>query len=261
MKMLSGILHPTEGHALVNGFVPWERKVGFRRSMAFVAGQKSQLWVDLPAEDSFYLNKCIYEIPDEEYKRNVWELTEMLDVQRLLKIQVRRLSLGEKMKMELIAALLHSPKVIFLDEPTIGLDIVSQNAMRDYLRKYNKKTGATILLTSHYTQDIEKVCSRTIVINHGVKVFDDSLDQLAKFTGDTKQIRLTFAQPTHATAFSSFGIVTQESPNTVFLEVMGNTVDAVIREATKSAHIADISIQNAPIETCIERIFKDGGAQ
>lgn len=177
LKMLSGILYPSAGSASVNGYVPWERKDEFKRSFSLVAGQKSQLWMDLPASDSLYLNKCIYEIPDDVYKKTVDELSDTLDVRRLLKVQVRRLSLGERMKMELIAALLHHPAVIFLDEPTIGLDILSQQSIRDYLKEYNRTSGATMVLTSHYIKDIEEMCRHTIVINHGQKVFDGSFSR------------------------------------------------------------------------------------
>ena len=151
LKLLSGILYPTSGEVLVNGFVPWERKNEFKRSFAIVMGQKNQLWWDLPASDSLYLNKCIYDVDDREYKKTVDELSELLGVRELMNIQVRRLSLGERMKMEILAALIHRPGILFLDEPTIGLDIVSQQKIRDFLHYYNEQTKTTIILTSHFS--------------------------------------------------------------------------------------------------------------
>ena len=159
LKLLSGILYPTSGEVLVNGFVPWERKNEFKRSFAIVMGQKNQLWWDLPASDSLYLNKCIYDVDDREYKKTVDELSELLGVRELMNIQVRRLSLGERMKMEILAALIHRPGILFLDEPTIGLDIVSQQKIRNFLHYYNEQTKTTIILTSHYMRDIEALCS------------------------------------------------------------------------------------------------------
>jgi len=178
LKMLSGILFPTSGIATVGGFVPWERKKAFKMGFSIVMGQKTQLNWDLPAIESFNLNKCIYEVNDDEYKKTVDELIELLGVQSLLKTQVRRLSLGERMKMELIAALVHKPKIIFLDEPTIGLDFMSQKTIREFIRKYNEENGATILLTSHYMNDIESLCKRAIVINEGNIVYDGNLEDI-----------------------------------------------------------------------------------
>ena len=163
IKMLSGILHPTLGTARVLGYVPWERKQEFRRQIAVVMGQKSQLWPDLPASESLLMNKCIYDIDDASYRRVLGEFTEMLDVGHVMNVQVRRLSLGERMKLEIIAALLHHPRVIFLDEPTIGLDIQAQKSIRNFIREYNRAEKATILLTSHQMQDIEELCRRAAV--------------------------------------------------------------------------------------------------
>jgi len=180
LKILSGILFPTSGNVIVGGYTPWERKKKFKMSFSIVMGQKTQLNWDLPAIESFNLNKCIYEVSDADYKETVGELTELLEVTKLLKTQVRRLSLGERMKMELIAALIHRPKIIFLDEPTIGLDFVSQKTIREFIRDYNEKTGATVILTSHYMGDIESLCKRAIVINSGQIVYDGQLSDIAK---------------------------------------------------------------------------------
>jgi ABC-2 type transport system ATP-binding protein len=179
LKMLSGILFPTSGTATVGGFTPWERKKAFKMGFSIVMGQKTQLNWDLPAIETFNLNKCIYEVDDAAYKKTVDELVGLLGVEPLMKTQVRRLSLGERMKMELIAALVHRPRIIFLDEPTIGLDFVSQKTIREFIRHYNEETGATILLTSHYMGDIESLCKRAIVINEGLIAYDGNLSDIA----------------------------------------------------------------------------------
>lgn len=175
LKMLSGILFPTAGEVEIDGYIPWERKNAFKRRFSIVMGQKNQLWWDLPASDSFYLNKCIFDVPDGEYRRTVEELSELLDVKDLMNVQVRRLSLGERMKMEILAALIHRPDILFLDEPTIGLDILSQQKIRDFLKTYNEQTKTTVILTSHYMRDIEELCRRAVIINQGQLVYDGTL--------------------------------------------------------------------------------------
>ncbi|MEP6936439.1 MAG: ATP-binding cassette domain-containing protein [Chthoniobacterales bacterium] len=178
LKMLAGLLHPSAGTATVLGFTPWERKQEYRRQFALLLGQKNQLWWDLPARESLALNGKIYRIPSADFTRRVTELTELLRVDNKLDVMVRELSLGERMKFELIAALLHRPKVLFLDEPTIGLDVVSQETVRDFLRTYNRTSETTILLTSHYMSDIEALCDRTIIINEGALFFDGQLAEI-----------------------------------------------------------------------------------
>ena len=178
LKMLAGLLHPTSGTASVLGFIPWERKHEYRRQFALLLGQKNQLWWDLPARESLALNGKIYRIPEKEFQRRVGDLTELLDVDDKLDVMVRELSLGERMKFELIAALLHRPKVLFLDEPTIGLDVVSQKTVREFLRTHNRAYNTTIVLTSHYMADIEAVCDRTIIINDGTLFFDGELSDI-----------------------------------------------------------------------------------
>lgn len=257
LKMLSGILHPTSGTATVNGYIPWERKDGFKRSFALVAGQKSQLWADLPAIESLNLNKYIYEIPDEQYKTTVAELTEMLDVKEFLKVQVRRLSLGERMKMELIAALLHSPSVFLLDEPTIGLDILSQKAIRKYLKEYNRKTGATVILTSHYTKDIEELCDHTIIISGGEKVFDGQLCEISKYISDKKIINLTFSNIVNSTFFEQFGQVVDVNQNKISIEVEYQKISEVLPKVLSSFQIEDFTITDPSIEKSIELIYKE----
>src|SRR6478672_12232108 len=175
LKMLAGLLYPTSGTARVLGYVPWERRDGYRRQFALLLGQKNQLWWDLPVRESLELNSKIYGIPPDQFQRSVAEMTEMLDCKDKLGVMVRELSLGERMKMELIASLLHQPKVLFLDEPTIGLDVVSQKTVREFLRTYNEISRTTIVLTSHYMSDIEALCRRVIIIDSGKLFFDGAL--------------------------------------------------------------------------------------
>jgi len=178
LKMLSGLLYPSEGSISVLGFKPFDRKKEFLKQIALVMGQKNQLWWDLPPMDTFLLNKEIYEISDKDFKERVEELSELLDVKDIIHVQVRKLSLGQRMRCELIAALLHRPRIFFLDEPTIGLDVVVQQRLRHFIKEYNQKYKATILLTSHYMQDVKALCKRVIVINYGEIIYDGNLDRL-----------------------------------------------------------------------------------
>src|SRR6187401_2618245 len=179
LKMLSGLLNPTSGEARVLGFVPWERRNEMKRQFSLLMGQKNALWWDLPAQESLELNRAIYGIDRERFKKVVDGLSELLEVRDKMNVMVRELSLGERMKMELIAALIHEPRVLFLDEPTIGLDVVSQKRVREFLRVYNRRYRTTILLTSHYMADISSLCERVIVIDHGKKIYDGGLDRIA----------------------------------------------------------------------------------
>src|SRR5271165_941849 len=188
LKMLSGLIFPTSGTARVAGFDPTRRENAYRRIFALVLGQKNQLWWDLPAIESFTLLKAIYGLKEEDYRKTLDELVELLGIRDKLNVMVRELSLGERMKMELIAALIHRPRVLFLDEPTIGLDVVSQRAVRLFLRDYNLRHRVTILLTSHYMADIKELCERVIVIHRGVKIYDGKLDRLESGSGSRKKV-------------------------------------------------------------------------
>ncbi len=218
LKMLSGLLHPTGGQASVLGFVPWERKDAMKRQMSLLMGQKNALWWDLPARESLELNRAIYDIPRADFDRSVGELTEMLDVREQLDVMVRELSLGQRMKMELIAALLHRPKVLFLDEPTIGLDVVSQKTVREFLKEHNARSRTTIMLTSHYMQDIEALCERVILIDHGKVMFDGPLEQIVERFAGNKIVEAKFDAPT-AADFSHLGQVLEQKPDSVRVEV------------------------------------------
>lgn len=219
LKMLSGILFPTAGEVEIDGYIPWERKNAFKRRFSIVMGQKNQLWWDLPASDSFYLNKCIFDVPDGEYRRTVEELSELLDVKDLMNVQVRRLSLGERMKMEILAALIHRPDILFLDEPTIGLDILSQQKIRDFLKTYNEQTKTTVILTSHYMRDIEELCRRAVIINQGQLVYDGTLADINHRMGDRKLLSLKSIEPVPREHLSLFGRVREYHGREAVLEV------------------------------------------
>ncbi|MFR7444934.1 MAG: ATP-binding cassette domain-containing protein [Sellimonas intestinalis] len=190
LKMLSGILYPTSGEVHVLGYCPWKRQKEFKMKYSMVLGQKSQLWPDLPASETFRLNQYIYEVDERKCKMLLDELTEYLDVKHLLNVQVRRLSLGERMKLELIASLIHSPQLIFLDEPSIGLDLVSQKKIRSFIRYWNEQYKTTVMITSHYMKDIEDLCERVIVINGGEKLYDGSLSDVNYMFKDIKIVNL-----------------------------------------------------------------------
>src|SRR5881227_778417 len=193
LKMLSGLIYPTAGTATVLGFTPWDRADTFRRRFALVMGQKNQLWWDLPAGDSFQLHREIYSLPAEQFEKTLGELIELFEVGKLTRQPVRELSLGERMRMELIAALLHRPQLLLLDEPTIGLDVVGQATIQRCLRDFNATRGVTMLLTSHYMRDVEALCSRVLVISHGKVVYDGPLAKITQQFGQSKLVKLHFA--------------------------------------------------------------------
>src|SRR5215475_10546413 len=205
LKMLSGLLHPTSGEVTVAGFTPKRRQREFLTTITLVMGQKQQLIWDLPAADSFLVNQAIYEIPDDVYRQRIGELTEMLGLTGLLNKQVRKLSLGERMKCELAAALLHGPKVLFLDEPTIGLDVNMQQAVRDFIAAYNARHGATVLLTSHYMADVTALAERILVIEDGRLIFDGNLGRLVEERAPHKILKLRFEGTPPAARLAAFG--------------------------------------------------------
>src|SRR3954470_21344638 len=226
LKMLSGLLYPTGGTANVLGHVPWEREDGYRRQFALLLGQKNQLWWDLPARESLELNAKIYGIPDDVLERTVDEMTSLLAVRDKLNVAVRELSLGERMKMELIASLLHRPRVLFLDEPTIGLDVVSQKTVREFLREHNAKNKTTILLTSHYMADIQALCKRVIIIDKGVISFDGQLSDVVDRFADFKVITIQCegAANCSAEAVAKYGEMVEHTPGSLPLKVKRDRV-------------------------------------
>jgi ABC-2 type transport system ATP-binding protein len=255
LKMLSGLLHPSSGTASVLGFTPWERSNEFKRAFSIVMGQRNQLWWDLPAGDSFLLFKEIYHIPDDEFRRRRDELAERLGVADKLTTQVRRLSLGERMKCELIGSLLHAPRVLFLDEPTIGLDVVAQKAVRDFIREYNQTAQTTIILTSHYMADIEELCERVVVIDDGRIRFDGALERLvADYVGE-KLVAVVFSKPVTRADVERFGDITEFVPERVLMRVPRERVAAVAAQVLNEFRVADLTIEEVPIEDVIRKIL------
>jgi ABC-2 type transport system ATP-binding protein len=257
LKMLSGLIYPTAGTARVLGYVPWQRDDAFRRRFALVMGQKNQLWWDLPANDSFKLHKEIYGIPDDQFRSTLGELTEILGVEKLTRQAVRELSLGERMKMELIAALLHQPEVLLLDEPTIGLDVVAQVSIQKCLREYHARRGVTILLTSHYMRDVEALCERVLVINHGRLVYDGGLEGLADQFESTKLVHLEFASGQVPVGLERFGEIVRQTGASVELKVPPARVGEILNAILDQHPVLDLSVQDPPLEQVMARVFQE----
>ncbi len=256
LKMLAGLIYPSSGKARVAGFDPTRRENAYRRIFALVLGQKNQLWWDLPAAESFNLLRHIYGIPEEAFRKSLDELLDLLAVREKLNVQVRELSLGERMKMELIAALLHKPRVLFLDEPTIGLDIVSQRAVRQFLRDYNRKHKVTILLTSHYMADIKELCERVIVIHKGRKIHDGNLDRLDATGRSQKIIKFRPEDCSFAPDWQpSAGSAVRDSEGIFTLHVPGDKVVSVSQQILAAGPVADITIEEVPLEDIIADLF------
>lgn len=258
LKMLSGLLHPTGGTANVLGFTPWELKPDYLRTMTLVMGQRNRLSWDIPAADSFLLAQAIYRIPDDEYNATYKELDELLELEPLMKKPVRNLSLGERMKCEIAAGLLHRPKVLFLDEPTIGLDITGQARIREFLREYNKRTGATILLTSHYMADVTALCERIIIIHHGQLKYDGGINELSRRIAPFKLIgvRLDNASA-HDLALYGEPVQNEEDAEKSYVRVPAEAVTQVTSRMLAELPIHDITIADPPIEDVIERAFNE----
>jgi len=255
LKVLSGLLFPTTGSVSVLGFDPWKRQAAFQKQFSLVMGQKNQLWWDLPAMETFLLNQTIYEVPEKQFRKTLDALIEILDVKDIINIQVRKLSLGQRMKCELIASLLHNPKVLFLDEPTIGLDVVMQKSLRDFIRQYNKDFGATIILTSHYMDDVKELCERAIMIDRGVKVFDGQLKNLIDKYARNKILSLAFSKPVQKKKLEEYGTVKDWTGSTATMLVPR-------KDATKRAAIMltdlpihDLNIEEIPLEAIIREVF------
>ncbi len=255
LKMLSGLLYPTSGQAQVLGFTPWERRTEMKRQFSLLMGQKNALWWDLPARESLELNRAIYGIDPGEFKRIVDELSALLDVGDKMNVMVRELSLGERMKMELIAALLHSPRVLFLDEPTIGLDVISQKRVREFLREYNARHKVVTMLTSHYMQDIEELCRRVIIINEGGIIYDGPLDEITSRFATKKVLELEFSERDPNRALAGFGEVIEATDTSVKLRVPRLEVAAVCRRIFDAYTVSDIRVQEVPIEDVIGQLF------
>src|SRR6202158_2969105 len=254
LKMLSGLLNPTGGDARVLGFVPWERRNEMKRQFSLLMGQKNALWWDLPAQESLELNRAIYGIDRDRFNKVVGGLAELLEVTDKMNVMVRELSLGERMKMELISALIHEPRVLFLDEPTIGPDVVRQKRARGFLRCNKEEHRIVPILTSYYMQDIEELCPRVIIIDHGKTFFDGPLTSIIDRFSGYKILSLTFENQA-IRDFSEFGEVIEQTPVSVQLKVPRARVTETCRQLLDACSVSDINVQELPVEEVIRQLF------
>jgi len=255
LKLLSGLIYPTSGQATVLGHVPWKRENAYRRRFSLVMGQKNQLWWDLPAQESFRLHQAIYKIPADEFERRVDELTDLLEVRKLIGQPVRELSLGERMRMELIASLLHNPRVLFLDEPTIGLDVVSQKRVQEFLKYYQQQQKITVVLTSHYMKDVESLCKRVIIIDEGIIHHDGSLTNLIDRFSRFKVIALQFRDGNVPDDLSRYGEQLSSDPGTAKLKVEREKVSEILASILERYKVDDITVHDRPLEDVFAELF------
>lgn len=255
IKILTGIIQPSKGEINVLGHNPAKLTNEYKKEYALVMAQKSQLWWDLPAMDTFLLNKEIYQISDEKFKNNLNYLTNLFEVEDLLNIQVRKLSLGQRMKMELISCLLHDPKILFLDEPTIGLDVIAQKQMRVFLKKLNQEKKVTIILTSHYLEDIKHLCNRVVIINQGNKLYDGSFGNVMKQYSDKKIVNIVFDDPLDATIEFPMEII-QRDEFKLSGRVERDKINGILLNMLNNFNVQDINIQEEDISDIIEKIYR-----
>ncbi len=261
LKMLSGLLYPTAGSLSVDGHQPQQREVEFLKKIMLVMGNKQQLLWDLPPAETFDLNRALYEVPRDVYRARMAELTELLELGDLVKRPTRQLSLGERMKCELAAALVHGPKVLFLDEPTIGLDVSMQVAMRDFIKRYNERTGATLLLTSHYMDDVVALCPRVIVIDKGRLSFDGKLEDLVQKVRPEKRVKLRFSRPVEAADLAKFGTVVKHTPAEATLQLRQDQVNLVVGQVLSTLPVADLTVEDPPLEEVMSELFARSRAE
>lgn len=259
LKMLSGILYPTSGKASVMGHEPFQRKNEMLKQIALVMGNKNQLWWDLPAYDSFVVLRELYEVPADRFQKRLDALVETLQIGAIINTQVRKLSLGERMKCELVAALLHSPKVLFLDEPTIGLDVVSQKRIREFLADMHREDGSTILLTSHYMQDVTELCERVIVIDHGTKVFDGTLDSLTDRFSATRMVTLVLSEKVEDEDLSKYGTLLKNEEGEAAIEIAREDTAGVVSGLLQNLPVNDVRIEEPSMEEIVRRLFTESG--
>ncbi len=255
LKMLAGLLHPTSGVGRVLAYEPWQRKRDFLKAITLVMGQRNQLNWDIPASDSFELNRVIYRVPLEQYRQTLNELTELLELGPLISKPVRNLSLGERMKCEIAAALLHRPQILFLDEPTIGLDVTAQRRIREFIHEYNQRHNATILLTSHYMADVEALCQRVVVIHHGRILFDGQLPDLVTRFSPHKTIAVDLETNGAVHDYTAFGEVISQTDGRVTLRVPKTETAKVASRLLAELPVSDLTIEDPPIEEVIEQVF------
>ena len=257
LKCLSGLLYPTSGKVSVLDYNPYNRKAEFLKQISLVMGQKNQLWWDLPALDTFILNKEIYGIPDERYNKVLEELTKLMDAKDIIKVPVKKLSLGQRMKMELMASLIHSPKVLFLDEPTIGLDTLAQKSLREFIKEYNIRYKATIILTSHYMQDVEQLCKRVIIINHGKIIFDGQLSSLVDKYNPNKRIKVMFKEYVDPKKLDNLGEIESFQYPELILNVPNKKANSTASAILKNFQVEDITIEDPQIEDVIAKVYTE----
>lgn len=260
LKMLTGLIHPSGGEVRVANYIPFRRQPQFLRKTSLVMGQKQQLLWDLPALDSLRINAAVYNIPDPVFKQRLAELAQMLDVADKLHQPVRKLSLGERMKAELLAALLHHPQVLFLDEPTLGLDVNAQVAVRQFLQEYNQRYGATILLTSHYMADITALCDRVLLIHQGQLIYDGLLNGLLDRFAPYRQVKIELAQPLSEAELANFGEIESIEGQQVRFLIPREKLTPTISHILAQLEIQDLSVSDPPIEEIIGRLFQTGKA-
>lgn len=259
LKMLSGLLYPTAGQATVLGSVPSKRDKEFLRQITLVMGQRNQLYWDIPALDSFEMNRAIYRIPEKQFKETRDQMIALMDLKELVQKPVRNLSLGERMKVEIVASLLHRPKVLFLDEPTIGLDVTMQRRIRAFVADYNRQYGATVLLTSHYMADVEALCRRVIVIHHGKILYDGVLSGLVERFSAYKTIGVTLEDM--EVDLSAYGEVVSRDANQIKLRIAKSDTSRLTAQLLAQLPVTDLTIEDPPIEDVIEQVFAEGAGQ
>jgi ABC-2 type transport system ATP-binding protein len=261
LKVLSGLLHPTSGQVRVGSFVPQARDTRFLELITLVMGQKQQLLWDLPPAETYAMNRAIYNIPRAQADATMKTLVELLDIGDLITKPTRQLSLGERMKCELVAALLHQPRVLFLDEPTIGLDVSMQAKMREFIRDYNQRWGAAVLLTSHYMDDVTALCPRVIVIDHGHLVYDGDLQQLVRRVRPDKRVAIRLSAPIDRAQLDRLGTVVSADAAQAVLSVPAAKVNVVVRDALAALPVVDLTIEDPPLEEVMREIFSSGAAR
>ena len=260
LKVLSGLLHPTEGKVSVAGFTPQRRERGFLEQITLVMGQKQQLLWDLPPSETFALNRAIYDIPKQQFHETVAELTELLDLAPLLGKPTRQLSLGERMKCELAVALLHRPRVLFLDEPTIGLDVSMQATVRAFVRAYNERFGATVLLTSHYMEDVAALCPRVMVIDKGRLIYDGGLPELIRRVRPDKRVHVKLSKPVQRGDLEALGAVVEHRDAEAIIQVSQEALQHAVARALSSLPLTDLTVEDPPLEEVMRDLFAQGRA-
>ena len=257
IKLLVGLLHPSSGNVDINGFTPWDRKPSFLKQISVVMGQKNQLWWDIPASESFLLNQKIYEIPEDQYSKTLNELVDLLSIRDKLDVQVRRLSLGERMKMEIIAALLHNPKIVLLDEPTIGLDVISQSKIRDFVKFYNEKYKTTFLITSHYMHDIQALCRRVYVIHKGKALYDGEFHKLVNRVNPKRSLIFEFSTvpPQDRIEYLSTKYTFDIKDSILRSELPDQELTQLVSDLFQLGNPASITLEDLPVEDTMRAFF------